>query len=695
MLGMTAVRGGQTQTTGLSAAARRPVQDRRTRGATWTLIWVPPLDPVIPPNPNLGVGVGDTMFGVRHVKLDPKDPHIVYATAWNNAIHRSAPSLEGGDASFKPVFAIVGPRAVPGSGDVRPHGEGRARRGCTSTTARETRGDAGAVPARQRGRAGVDARDRRPARRWSTRRAWIKLSSERHRRSPGSTSRRICATQCFYDLVVAHAARASRTRSIVGGVATPTFGEPTIRSTNAGVSFSAFGNDAQNPRNDSHVDVRAIVFHPRDPEHRVRRIGRRRRAQRRHVREHQQPLPAAVQQRARSARRCSRAVPNAALLPEQGTADAAVLQRRGRSARRRCTRLIGGLQDNSTIWLDGTGRAARVEDGVSVRRRHVGVRVSSDAVRACCSRASRATASSRTSGTASSRVLGAHRRSDSQQRRARDASRSRPGGSSSRSTTCGPDTQFTGVPARLAHAEQRRQPGGARGESAGSPSGVADGAVRRLGAARRRVSVRGGQHAGFGEPQARRSDERLLRRAIAPAASIVAAERTPADAGTLWAATNFGRLFISKNADGAGSRRRRSCASTRAVDARTASSRASSPIRANPNVAFVSYSGFNALTPSTPGHVFRVVYNPATQRATFTSLDFDLGDLPINTIAFDDVRGDIYAATDFGPLVLRGGRVELAGRGRRLSGSADGGSRRSSRTSGCSSPPRTGSEFST
>ena len=59
--------------------------------------------------------------------------------------------------------------------------------------------------------------------------------------------------------------------------------------------------------------------------------------------------------------------------------------------------------------------------------------------------------------------------------------------------------------------------------------------------------------------------------------------------------------------------------------------------RTNPNAAFISYSGFNALTPATPGHVFRAVYNPATRIATFTSLDFDLGDLPINTMAFDDL----------------------------------------------------------
>ena len=85
----------------------------------------------------------------------------------------------------------------------------------------------------------------------------------------------------------------------------------------------------------------------------------------------------------------------------------------------------------------------------------------------------------------------------------------------------------------------------------------------------------------------------------------------------------------------------------------------------DPNVAFISYSGFNALTPATPGHVFRVVFDPTTHSASFTSLDFDLGDLPINTIALDHVRGDLYAATDFGPLVLRSGATtwQLAGVG--------------------------------
>ena len=36
----------------------------------------------------------------------------------------------------------------------------------------------------------------------------------------------------------------------------------------------------------------------------------------------------------------------------------------------------------------------------------------------------------------------------------------------------------------------------------------------------------------------------------------------------------------------------------------------------------------------------------------WTSLDYDLGDLPINHLVRDAKTGDLYAATDFGVLVL-------------------------------------------
>src|SRR4029078_12011609 len=50
-----------------------------------------------------------------------------------------------------------------------------------------------------------------------------------------------------------------------GAVAPPIFGKSTIRSTNAGQSFLAFSSDAQDPQNSAHVDVRAVVFHPKNP----------------------------------------------------------------------------------------------------------------------------------------------------------------------------------------------------------------------------------------------------------------------------------------------------------------------------------------------------------------------------------------------------------------------------------------------
>jgi len=57
-------------------------------------------------------------------------------------------------------------------------------------------------------------------------------------------------------------------------------------------------------------------------------------------------------------------------------------------------------------------------------------------------------------------------------------------------------------------------------------------------------------------------------------------------------------------------------------------------------------------TPAQPGHVFDVVYDPKAGTATWTSLDGNLGDLPITALVRDDPTGDLYAATDFGVLRL-------------------------------------------
>ena len=77
------------------------------------------------------------------------------------------------------------------------------------------------------------------------------------------------------------------------------------------------------------------------------------------------------------------------------------------------------------------------------------------------------------------------------------------------------------------------------------------------------------------------------------------------------------------------------------------------PMQSDPNTAIVAYSGYNAVTPATPGHIFSVTYNPVTKTATWTRLDDDLGDIPVNDVAFDEKRGVLYASTDFGVMKKR------------------------------------------
>src|SRR5882724_11100327 len=143
--------------------------------------------------------------------------------------------------------------------------------------------------------------------------------------------------------------------------------------------------------------------------------------------------------------------------------------------------------------------------------------------------------------------------------------------------------------------------------------------------------------------------------------------RTTADSSTLWASTTTGRLFISKNAD---TDPQSSVTFTR-LDTLDANSpnRAISSISidpANPNRAYVSYLSYNELVATTlgdthAGHVFLVTYDPTANGgaggATWTNLEgtgSPIGNQPVNGVAYDNVAGDLYAATDFGVIKLAG-----------------------------------------
>ncbi|CAA9257648.1 MAG: Glycosyl hydrolase, BNR repeat precursor, partial [uncultured Chloroflexia bacterium] len=141
--------------------------------------------------------------------------------------------------------------------------------------------------------------------------------------------------------------------------------------------------------------------------------------------------------------------------------------------------------------------------------------------------------------------------------------------------------------------------------------------------------------------------------------TMAAIERVKSDTSTLWTATSTGRVFVSKNADAetaseVGFTRIDSLASN--DPGRFVSSLYVDP--ANANRAWISYSGYSALTPATPGHVFEVVFDPEAGTATWTNLDGGtgpMGDLPVTDLVRDDVTGDLYAATDFGVLRLASG----------------------------------------
>jgi hypothetical protein len=145
---------------------------------------------------------------------------------------------------------------------------------------------------------------------------------------------------------------------------------------------------------------------------------------------------------------------------------------------------------------------------------------------------------------------------------------------------------------------------------------------------------------------------------------VVANERAPSDSGTLWAATRVGRVFVSKNADDAQPRNVRF---TR-IDTPSTPGRFVSGISIDPadaNHAWISYSGYGAYTPGTPGHVFEARYNPQTGTATFVDRSYDIGDQPVTGIALFGATGDVYAATDFGVLRLPRGAThwQAAGSG--------------------------------
>lgn len=136
--------------------------------------------------------------------------------------------------------------------------------------------------------------------------------------------------------------------------------------------------------------------------------------------------------------------------------------------------------------------------------------------------------------------------------------------------------------------------------------------------------------------------------------TISVISRAPSDRGTLWAGTGVGHVVITKSADASRS------GAVRFTDLRA------SPLperfvtgiaidSRDPNHAWISYTGYNLNTKRFPGHVFSARYHPRSNTATFRNISRGIGDQPVDDLAYDPVRRDLYAATDFGVLRLPNG----------------------------------------
>ena len=458
----------------------------------------------------------------------------------------------------------------------------------------------------------------------------------------------ICRSQCVYDLVVATPDGRPDT-VYVGGVATRSLGDSTIRSIDGGENFFSHAIDMQFQPGRPHVDVRAIVFSPDNPDLAfigsdggvVRDTGIFADGTARCI--GVLGIPASDTLLFPLCRAALASVPEQFVFMNRGL-QTMQLYNISADPNQPLGRIMAGTQDNSTQWHDGTGSSKSwtkvfdVGDGTSANGFH---RENPGILFASFQSAFFFTHFKGGAGGNENWYFTAGPIQFSNERQFPNTSP----GSGRQFITFDPidaDTQFTGYE----HIWRTTNNGGSEAdlmangcEFTGDFFKAECGDWSALGPFLTRNNFGSDRVGGV----------------------IVAAERSSGDSGTLWAATSLGRVFASANADAAPV-----SVSFDRLDSALTPPRFISGIAVDPdnaNRAFISYSGFNAVTPDTPGHVFEVVFDGVG--ATFTSLDYNLGDMPVNHLVRDDLTGDLYAATDFGVLVLPEGAFawEIAGSG--------------------------------
>src|SRR4051812_33502892 len=249
-------------------------------GASFTLAFSRPPNPADPAG-----GTDWFQGGVNKIVLDPKDPSTVYAALFGYGIWRSSARLEGGDASFKRVFATRNPGDTFGDRTefdltvvTRPNGTEATR-----AYVGDSSDDEGVSELWRSDN--VDQRSLALSAGGRNRPPWRKLSSP-NPASPGFSSYNYCQTQCGYDSGVYADPSDPDTVILIGsmnydelqvfGGNQRTNGRAVIRSTDAGATFSDMTNDATVvPGADTsllaggvtgmHPDQHAVAFDPFNP----------------------------------------------------------------------------------------------------------------------------------------------------------------------------------------------------------------------------------------------------------------------------------------------------------------------------------------------------------------------------------------------------------------------------------------------
>ena len=194
--------------------------------------------------------------------------------------------------------------------------------------------------------------------------AWINVTAG-GLSSPSAVGQGICGSQCFYDLVVA-VPQGEPDTVVIGGQFN-VIGESTMRSTDAGQTWRTISARCAQPREPRGRPRRGV--RARRLERDCRRIRRRRRAH--DGRFTGGSVNCGTGQLADLCRATYGQVPESLVFMNKGL-QTLQFYNVALDPHAPLTRLIGGLQDNSTIWHD-TNDPPRSGSPSSNRRRHVGV----------------------------------------------------------------------------------------------------------------------------------------------------------------------------------------------------------------------------------------------------------------------------------------------------------------------------------